>query len=469
MTTDGDIRDQLPEPQRAQPRCFQCQRPYTPKPDADGCTRFCSDRCRCDFDAGLSPGSEGLDCQEAAATDGTPEPADPTSRATAPDGAVDPEPEPAKRRPRARPAQNTYTGHLARHAAEAWAKPALVEELQRDQRQFDPFSITKWKVAAGGDPGYLPKTQMRMGTTGFWITCARCSAEFESKGLKHCEKCRTMPAGKQAGALGAQISARSRCRRCRVALPNPVESQWSAFCSRDCYTRFYRCHCLVCQEETEARSPKAGKDLNLCGRKCRTAYEGNRAKYQFLGGQTGGQTGGRHRDSQIPADSESYAHSTRTFSGVQSAGPVNLVGRRNPWDGKLDPDLAAAILETEVGRQGRGAVMADIVPDGKWPGMRRVVLPDGSLSDMLNPVRAQDLALAVVDEIPVREAVREGVQEGRGHPDSQNRPEGESYAHSIRVHPGVQSTTPTDIPAGPIGWPGIGSPPAGPVGVTGTM
>jgi hypothetical protein len=445
---------------RAFASCFMCER--TPKPDADGCTRFCSPRCRDDFDAGLPPGSGRLDCQEAAAEEGKPETVDPAGGATAPDGAVDPEP--ARRRPRAKPAQSTYTGHLARHAAEAWANTALVKELQGDQRQFDPFAITKWKVIAGGNPGYLPTTPMRMGATGFWIPCARCGAEFESKGLKHCEKCRTMPAGKQAATtLGVQTNARSRCRRCRVALPNPVESQWSAFCSRDCYTRFYRCHCLVCQEETEARSPKVGKDLNLCGRKCRTAYEGNRAKYQFLGGQTGGQSGGGYRSSQIPADSESCAHSTRTFSGVQSAGPVNLVGRRNPWDGKLDPDLAAAILEVEVGRSGREAVMADIVPDGEWPDMRRVVLPDGSLSDRLNGVRATDLALAVVDEIPGRE----GLREGRGHPDSQNRPEGESYAHSIRVPTGVQSTTPAGIPTGPVGWPGLGSPPAVPTGVTG--
>lgn len=35
-----------------------------------------------------------------------------------------------------------------------------------------------------------------------------------------------------------------------------------------------------------------------------------------------------------------------------------------------------------------------IVPDGKWPGMYRIHLPDGSLSDMVNVTRAKDAAKA---------------------------------------------------------------------------
>jgi hypothetical protein len=38
-----------------------------------------------------------------------------------------------------------------------------------------------------------------------------------------------------------------------------------------------------------------------------------------------------------------------------------------------------------------------IVPDGRWPGMFRLRLPDGSLGDMVNLTRAKD-ALAVVCE-----------------------------------------------------------------------
>jgi hypothetical protein len=46
---------------------------------------------------------------------------------------------------------------------------------------FDPFAYTRWRVVAGGDPGYLPKG-MRQGIVGFWITCP-CGREFESSAL----------------------------------------------------------------------------------------------------------------------------------------------------------------------------------------------------------------------------------------------------------------------------------------------
>jgi hypothetical protein len=31
-----------------------------------------------------------------------------------------------------------------------------------------------------------------------------------------------------------------------------------------------------------------------------------------------------------------------------------------------------------------------VVPDAKWPGMYRLVLPDGSLTDMVNLTRAKE-------------------------------------------------------------------------------
>jgi hypothetical protein len=40
----------------------------------------------------------------------------------------------------------------------------------------------------------------------------------------------------------------------------------------------------------------------------------------------------------------------------------------------------------------RGVVLATIEPDKIWPGMWRVRLPDGHLTDMLNLSRAKDAA-----------------------------------------------------------------------------
>jgi hypothetical protein len=39
--------------------------------------------------------------------------------------------------------------------------------------------------------------------------------------------------------------------------------------------------------------------------------------------------------------------------------------------------------------------VAQVVPDAKWPGMWRVCLPDGRLTDMVNRTRAKDAALAL--------------------------------------------------------------------------
>jgi hypothetical protein len=103
------LRPSIPTPS-ASTNCFLCRRSYvyrTPRGDDSG--RFCSDRCRNNFDAG-------------------------------------------------------------RRRAEA----------------FDPFEVTKWRIVAGGNPGYLPSTPIRMGKSGWHIACAGCQREFESKGLRCC-------------------------------------------------------------------------------------------------------------------------------------------------------------------------------------------------------------------------------------------------------------------------------------------
>jgi len=44
----------------------------------------------------------------------------------------------------------------------------------------------------------------------------------------------------------------------------------------------------------------------------------------------------------------------------------------------------------------RGRVVATIMPDQKWPGMWRVRLPNGHLSDAVNLARAKDAAFTLV-------------------------------------------------------------------------
>jgi hypothetical protein len=53
-------------------------------------------------------------------------------------------------------------------------------------------------------------------------------------------------------------------------------------------------------------------------------------------------------------------------------------------------------------RSGRGGVLAAIELDGEWPGMWRVSLPEGRLTDMLNLSRARDAAASLALAIPNR-------------------------------------------------------------------
>jgi hypothetical protein len=267
----------------------------------------------------------------------------------------------------------------------------LYDEIVRAVREFDPFAPgKKWRVIAGPDPGHLPKVIGQMTPSGWRIECQACGAEFESKGSGHCEKCRKLPVGKQP--LVGTITARSRCRRCHGNLPHPVEADHSAFCSRDCYTRFYRHHCLVCEKDTDPQSPD-DKGLNLCGRKCRAAYRKDRARYQFQSGRTA------QGEQTCPHDERNpYAAAGFVRSVVDQ--PIDLIGGGNRGGPKLPGGLVQAILETEAGRLRKRATGADIVPDEHWPNMYRVRRPDGTLTDTMNLSRTRDVALAIADAIP---------------------------------------------------------------------
>jgi hypothetical protein len=69
---------------------------------------------------------------------------------------------------------------------------------------FDPFKVTRWRVVAGGDPGYLVATPMvRVAGRkradgeirgGFRIGCRCCGKSFESLGLAYCPASMKLPA-----------------------------------------------------------------------------------------------------------------------------------------------------------------------------------------------------------------------------------------------------------------------------------
>src|SRR5258705_869751 len=64
-----------------------------------------------------------------------------------------------------------------------------------------------------------------------------------------------------------KIEARHYCRKCRVKLPEPIENEHHAFCTKACFEQFYHKRCLACEEplRTARRSfcPKPSKCADL--------------------------------------------------------------------------------------------------------------------------------------------------------------------------------------------------------------
>ena len=108
---------------------------------------------------------------------------------------------------------------------------------------LDPFKITKWRVIAGGNPGYLPSAPMRMGKSGH-IACAGCQREFESKGLRCCStECERADRERQEkvalmAEVGMEVAAKRLCQHpgCGAAIPKWRNgrrvSERARFCNR---------------------------------------------------------------------------------------------------------------------------------------------------------------------------------------------------------------------------------------------
>ena len=79
----------------------------------------------------------------------------------------------------------------------AWTQRG--EAPYSEHSRFDPFSVTRWRVVAGGDPGFMPTTPMRKGPDGFYISCRGCGSKFESKGMAYCPSCMALPAEERQG------------------------------------------------------------------------------------------------------------------------------------------------------------------------------------------------------------------------------------------------------------------------------
>ena len=99
----------------------------------------------------------------------------------------------------------------------------------------DPYQVTKWKVIAEPNPGYLPKTPMREGANG----SKACGSEFESKGLAYCPTCLKLPAEERNAIKPAFIGRMCQGPGCENPIPRKARAD-RQFCSAACQLRAAR-------------------------------------------------------------------------------------------------------------------------------------------------------------------------------------------------------------------------------------
>jgi hypothetical protein len=153
--------------------------------------------------------------------------------------------------------------------------------------------------------------------------------------------------------------------------------------------------CAACDRKVERRM----RGQRYCSARCREKDRG-RVRKAFLSQDTGPPTTPVKKDSNI-----NRVEAAKTGSRTGNRAPNAIRGHSYDTN-----DLAWDRLTLRRRRDGQA--MATIVPDSTWPGMWRVRMPDGHLTDMGNLTRAKDaaqsLALAVLNQFkkPQRASVR---------------------------------------------------------------
>lgn len=112
-----------------------------------------------------------------------------------------------------------------------------------------PHTVDRWRVVAGGDPGYLARA-MPMSSDGFRVSCRGCGREFVSKGFAYCSpECKTAArerkeAREVMGEGGVEPPVKRKCLECGGDIPNWRKGRRVAsntrFCSKGCKDKYGR-------------------------------------------------------------------------------------------------------------------------------------------------------------------------------------------------------------------------------------
>jgi hypothetical protein len=150
---------------------------------------------------------------------------------------------------------------------------------------FDPFKVTRWRVIAGGDPGYLVATPMRRVSAhkcedgeyrgGFRIDCRGCGKPFESLGWAYCSNdCKRASQDRRANVAdmaeaGIEPPTKRKCQECGGNIPRWRKgrqvSKATRFCSPKCQQRADKTHERPHGASERFRTPKQQKSARKMG------------------------------------------------------------------------------------------------------------------------------------------------------------------------------------------------------------
>jgi hypothetical protein len=159
----------------------------------------------------------------------------------------------------------------------------------------DVFQVPKWRVVAGGDPGYLPSTPTRKAKAGFVVACRSCGREFESKGLAYCTAdCKRKSADREANetVMAEAGIERSNKRKCECGCGREIP-KWRNGKRVPKSARFYEPKCQwraakkrrMSVDGLEADFPgKTAKNINRNGPSRGTIFGPSNPPINLVGG-----------------------------------------------------------------------------------------------------------------------------------------------------------------------------------------
>jgi hypothetical protein len=172
----------------------------------------------------------------------------------------------------------------------------------------------------------MPRTNVAGTTAPSGSGAQRCAQAGERE---HRTDSTARPATATATSATAH-KAKHYCRnlRCRSRLPEPVENERRAFCTRGCHESFYRNRCRVCERDLRKTGKRGDAARMYCRPPANCRREAEKWPEKYGGGQWVGFTETKLRS----------AHSTGTKFGIEGYPPTAHCLRDWWWGGDGDRD-----------------------------------------------------------------------------------------------------------------------------------